>query len=75
MRVKALKDLLTIDALVKAVDREKLLCIDSVLFLQGALDASRKHQEEYNKPRVEAKWGREEVEEQTDLKRTRYKKV
>lgn len=75
MRVKALKDLSTIDALVEAVDGEKLLCIDSVLLLQGALDAIRKHQEEHNKPRVEAKRGREEVEEQTDLKRTRYEKV
>lgn len=75
MRVKALKNLSTIDALVEAVDGEKLLCIDSVLLFQGALDAIRKHQEEHNKPRVKAKQGREKVEEQTDLKRTRYKKV
>lgn len=75
MRVKALKDLSTIDALVEAVDKEKVLCIDSVVLLQGALDAIRKHQEEHNKPRVEAKRGREEVEERTDLKSTRYEKV
>lgn len=55
MRVKALEDLSTIDALVAAVDGEKLLHVESVLLLQGALDAVRKHQEEHNKPRVGAK--------------------
>lgn len=75
MRVQALKALSTVDALVEAVDGEKLLRIDSVLLLQGALDAVRKRQEEHNKPRVGAKRGREEVEERTDLKRTRYEKV
>lgn len=75
MRMKALKDLSTIDALVEAVDGEKNLRIDSVLLLQGALDAIRKHQEEHDKPRVGAKRGREQVEGRTETKRTRYEKV
>lgn len=39
------------------------------------MDAIRKHREEHTKSKARAKRGREEFEDQTDLKRTRDEKV
>lgn len=70
-RLKAFRDLTTIDALVDSLDRDALLCIDSNSLISGATDAIRKHREEHTKFKLGAKRVREEDEERTDIKRTR----
>ena len=61
--------------LFEALDGENLLRVDSVSLLGADMDAFRKHLEEQTNSKVGAKRGREEVEEQTTLKHSRYEKV
>lgn len=74
-RLKALKDLTSIDAPVDSLDRGAVLRIDSISFLSGAMDAIRKHREEHNKLNLGAKRVREEDDVSMDIKSAHYEKV